>query len=311
VNKKDVDMWLRNSIKLDGMLNLDVKEHYSEIVKHLANHEAPLDYLVSGELAQIQTFGIPSISKLLHRTKQYEEHSVKRLDDTRAILTECMMDSVESPRGAHMVKHLNWIHSHYDISNDDYLYTLALFIVEPERWMNTFGYRALTEKEKQAGFLAFKSLGKAMNIENIPETREEFIVWYLNYRRQQMTFHPDNKSVTDGFINGVRDMFPFFLKPFIKSMILTLINDPEVLAATGQKEPKKIVQVMIRGLMTIRKVTQKFINPWQNQSFETSRLGQSYKSYPNGFQNCVLGPEKIVKNANGGCPYTKLKEMLK
>lgn len=312
-------MWLRNRKELDRLLALNIDENYSEVVRHLANHEAPLDYLISGELAQIQTFGIPTISKLLHRTKQYEEHGVKRLDDTRAILSECLMDSVESTRGEHMVKHLNWIHSHYEISNGDYLYTLALFIVEPERWMNSFGYRSLSEEEKYAGFLAFKSLGEAMHIKDIPQTRAEFVTWYLDYRRQYMTYHPDNKKVTDGFIDGVREMFPFYWKPFIKPMILTLINDNEVLQATGQKPPAKILQACIRGVMLLRKLSQKVINPWQTRSFETSRIGQFYKSYPGGYQNNVLGPEKIVKNlkdeksgkaVSSDCPYTKLKEMI-
>lgn len=63
-------MWLRNREELDRLLAQNIDENYSEVVRYLANHEAPLDYLISGELAQIQTFGIPTISKLLHRTKQ-------------------------------------------------------------------------------------------------------------------------------------------------------------------------------------------------------------------------------------------------
>ena len=296
-------MWLRNNKKIKALTAGKVELNYQEIVQYLANHDAPLDFLIAGELAQIQTFAIPSISSLLQRTKQYQNNGLKRLDDTRAILTECMSDSVESDRGQHMVKHLNWIHSHYDISNDDYLYTLALFIVEPARWMENFGYRTLTEAEKYAGYLAFKSLGEAMNIKDIPATRDEFIIWYHDYRHQHMVFHPDNKKVTDGLINGMKEMFPFFMKPLVRPLILTLINDPELLEATGQIPPNKIVQRCIRAFMVIRKYSQKVINPWQNTNFETSFLGQHYKSYPEGYQNNVLGPEKIVKNSTGGCPF--------
>lgn len=296
-------MCFRNNKELDKLAKLRVEEHYQGIVKYLANHDAPIDFLISGELAQIQTFAIPSISKLLQRTKQYQENGLKRLDDTRAILTECMTDSVQSSRGQHMVNHLNWIHDHYDISNDDYLYTLALFIVEPARWMEVFGYRPLTDREKYAGYLAFKSLGQAMRIKHIPESRDEFITWYQDYRAEHLAFHPDNKKVTDGLIEGMKEMFPFFIKPFVRPVILTLINDPELLAATGQKPPSKLVQKAIKGIMRLRRLSQKFINPWQKQSFETSYLGQHYKSYPGGYQSHVLGPEKIVKHTSGGCPF--------
>lgn len=296
-------MYLRNKKTLDKLGQGKVELHYQAIVKYLANHDAPIDFLISGELAQIQTFAIPSISKLLQRTRQYQDNGVKRLDDTRAILTECMTDSVESHRGQHMVKHLNWIHGHYDISNDDYLYTLALFIVEPARWMEKFGYRPLSNREKYAGFLAFKSLGEAMNIKHIPATRDEFVTWYQNYRRQHMTYHSDNKRVTDGLIKGMEDMFPFIFRPLIRPVILTLINDPELLVATGQVPPNKVVQKIIKGMMRIRRLSQRYINPWQKKSFESSYLGQYYKSYPSGYQNQVLGPEKVVKNANAGCPF--------
>jgi len=296
-------MFLRNKKELEKLEQGKVELQYQAIVKYLANHDAPIDYLISGELAQIQTFGIPSISKLLHRTKQYQNNGLKRLDDTRAILTECMTDSIESDRGQHMVKHLNWIHSHYEISNDDYLYTLALFIVEPARWMETFGYRPLTAREKYAGYLAFKSLGQAMGITDIPESRDAFVIWYQDYRRQHLTYHADNKEVTDALINAMKEMFPSILRPLVRPVILTLINDPELLVATGQKAPTKLTQIIIKGFMRIRRLSQKFINPWQNKSFETSYLGQHYKSYPKGYQSSILGPEKIVKNSTAGCPF--------
>ena len=296
-------MYLRNDKELRKLSQLNIEEHYQTIVKYLADHDAPIDYLISGELAQIQTFAIPSISKLLQQTKQYQNNGLKRLDDTRAILTECVTDSVESSRGQHMVKHLNWIHSHYEISNDDYLYTLALFIIEPVRWMETFGYRALTDREKYAGYLAFKSLGQAMGIQDIPESRDQFVAWYQNFRRQHMVYHPDNKKVTDGLISGMKEMFPFILRPLVRPVILTLINDPELLAATGQKPPTYIVQKFIRAIMFVRKGLQRYINPWQQKGFENSYLGQYYKSYPNGYQSSILGPEKIIKNSTGGCPF--------
>lgn len=296
-------MWLRTNKELSKLTLLSAEEHYQTIIKYLANHDAPLDYLISGELAQIHTFGIPSISKLLHRTKQYQKDGLKRLDDTRAIITECMTDSVGSERGQHMVKHLNWIHSHYEISNDDYLYTLALFIIEPPRWMEAFGYRLLTEHEKQAGYYAFRSLGEAMKIKNIPPSREEFVTWYQDYRREHMVYHPDNKYVTEGLIDGMKDMFPKLLRPLVKPIMLTLLNDEQLLLATGQKPPSKFVQKIIRGVMKVRAWSQQYINLWQHKSFESSQLGQHYKTYPNGYQNNILGPEKIVKSSQGGCPF--------
>ncbi|MGK0474703.1 MAG: hypothetical protein ACJAYV_000348 [Oleispira sp.] len=65
-------MWLRNTKELDKLSGQKIELNYHAVVKYLANHDAPIDYLISGELGQIQTFGIPSISLLLQRTKQYQ-----------------------------------------------------------------------------------------------------------------------------------------------------------------------------------------------------------------------------------------------
>lgn len=296
---------LRNNKPLNTLTSGEVNQHYHEIVSYLANHDAPLDYLIAGELAQIQTFGIPSISKTLRRTRQYQDKGTKRLDDTRAILVEIMKDTVHSDRGAHMVKHLNWIHSHYTISNDDYLYTLALFIVEPDRWMSSFGYRNLTDTERHAAYLEFRDLGIAMNIKNIPDSFDEFKAWYLDYRQQHLKHHPDNSVVAQGLIDGMKPMVPFILRPFIQSIMLVLINDDELLSAINMKKPGKITQLAVRSVMKIRAKILMVFNPWQNHAFEHGRIAQRYPSYPSGYEGENLGPEKLIKKAaiGSGCPF--------
>lgn len=296
---------LRNSKQLKKLQAGNIDQNYHELVRYLANHDAPLDYLIAGELAQIQTFGIPSISKILRRTKQYEDHGTKRLDDTRAILVEIMKDTVHSERGAHMVKHLNWIHGHYEISNDDYLYTLALFLIEPDRWMNTFGYRKLTDVERQAAYLDFKDLGTAMNIKGIPADFQSFSDWYQNYRQHNMQFHPDNKVVAQGLIDGMKPMVPFFLRPIIQPIMLTLLNDDELIDAIGMKRPSVLTRFAVKSLMKVRATVLKLFNPWQHKAFEYGRIAQHYPTYPEGYEGQLLGPEKVVRHAppGSGCPY--------
>lgn len=279
-----------------------VSENYHERMKYLANTDMPIDFLLAGELAQIQTFVIPSISRLLHRTKQYENAGTKRLDDTRAILTECMADTVHSNRGQTMVKQLNFIHSHYQISNDDYLYTLALFMVEPVRWCETFGYRRLSDSEKQALYLEFRDLGEAMNIQQIPPDFYAVKRWYEHYRRKHMAFDPANRAVTEGLIRGMQQMMPAGIQPLtnplLRVLVLTMINDDEALQALGIKPPSKAVQGVLRGVMKLRARFARRINIWQVFDYENSPIYRHYKSYPDGYQVCYLGPEKIISH---GC----------
>lgn len=48
---------------------------------------------------------------------------------------------------------MNDIHSQYQISNGDYLYTLMLFIAEPIKWINKYEWRVLDEREINVGEL--------------------------------------------------------------------------------------------------------------------------------------------------------------
>lgn len=301
----------RSNKKRQQLAGCPVAENYHERVKYLANTDMPIDFLLAGELAQIQTFAIPSISRLLHRTKQYEKAGTKRLDDTRAILTECMADTVHSERGQSMVEQLNFIHGHYNISNDDYLYTLALFMVEPVRWSEKFAYRRLTEDEKQALYREFCDLGKAMNIRDLPHSFDAMVCWYRNYRQQHLQFDPANKAVTDGLIKGMQEMMPRWLRPLtsplLRALILTLLDDPQLLAATGQKAPSAFVQRVIRTVMTLRQFWMKRVNIWQVFRYEDSFIYRHYKTYPGGYQAQCLGPDKIINRkpewAQAGCPF--------
>ena len=299
---------IRRKNTLQSLQQQAVSDNYQQRVKHLANIDMPLDFLLAGELAQIQTFGIPSISRLLHRTRQYEQAGTKRLDDTRAILTECIGDGVSSERGRFMVERLNFIHGHYCISNDDYLYTLALFMVEPVRWCQTFGYRRLDETERQALYLQFRELGEAMNIRNIPADYNAMEAWYLDYRRRHLAYDAANRAVTEGLIRGMQGMLPKLLQPLtrgaIRALILTLINDDELLAALGIKPVAAPLRWSIVALMKTRSWLFKWLNPWQLRPFEGSLIQRYYASYPRGFTPQCLGPEKIMRRATpDGCPH--------
>ena len=58
------------------------------------------------------------------------------------------------------LERMNFIHSHYQISNRDYLYVLAVFIVEPIVWIRKYGWRNPHPKEELAAYLRWKHIGK-------------------------------------------------------------------------------------------------------------------------------------------------------
>ena len=122
---------------------LDPEASFDEIASLVARHEFPWDYVQGTSIAFMRDYGVPSISRLLHRTAEFERHGVKRYDDTILIGEEATIDGIDSERGHAAVRRLNRIHGHYDIPNDEFAYVLATTIVGPVRWISAYGWRAV------------------------------------------------------------------------------------------------------------------------------------------------------------------------
>jgi hypothetical protein len=58
----------------------------------------------------------------------------------------------DGERHAKALGRVNWLHGQYNISNDDLLYTLSVFISAPERWLIKYDWRCLTELELTVTF---------------------------------------------------------------------------------------------------------------------------------------------------------------
>lgn len=119
-------------------------------------------------------FATPSVSKLLVSTREFMDRCPRRAEDTELILSE-MLDAyprIQNERrlNAHIsekdickqyerretsIKRLNELHGKYSISNEDYLYTLVLFVLEPIRWINSWEWRKLDIRETNASIYIY------------------------------------------------------------------------------------------------------------------------------------------------------------
>jgi len=273
---------------------LDEERDNQEIIITLSNHVFPVEVLLSVELAQLRTFTIPTISKTLHATRQYEDEGQRRLDDTRAILTELFT----SPRGtdAHdeMVKHLNAIHGLYKISNDDYLYTLSTFIFDPWRFIEKYGHRPLSPKEKRAIYLFYRELGESMGMRDIPESFDAFLKWREDYERRVQRHTTENEAVASGMLRAVEQLLPRPLRPLVEPLISALIDEPAFEAAIGIRPAPEPLRAAVRNILLLRREVCKFISFFEEQALWEHPLYKTYKSYPDGYDRLKLGPEKVL-----------------
>ncbi|KAJ5113213.1 hypothetical protein N7456_001747 [Penicillium angulare] len=170
-----------------------------DIQSGLAELEFPTIFSTSIFFALFKTYGTPSISKLLVTTGELRNptSASKRAADTGVLLTEIVLNKPKSIRNLDAIARMNWLHDRYrkagKIEDEDMLYTLSLFVLEPVRGVQRFEWRRLSDLEICALAVYWKSLGEAMDIpyEVLPSAKsgwedglhwlEELEIWSKAY----------------------------------------------------------------------------------------------------------------------------------
>jgi hypothetical protein len=268
------------------LAELDPVEDHQEIVYLLSSYEFPWDIERSLEFALFRTYAVPSISRLLYQTGQFTRRTRKRYDDTELIMYELSEHGYDSQRGRAALRRMNQMHGRYPISNEDYLYVLTTFIYEPIRWIDRFGWRPLTKKERLAMFHYYGQIGRRMNIKNIPEGYEEFEQFNINYERTHFQYAPSNYHI--GL--PTRDLFlgiylPKFLWPLAKPLIYAIMDEP-LLEAFGFPKPPPLLRRLLCGALKWRGKVLRWLPERQ-----TPHLGTQVKrpTYPEGYEIEELG----------------------
>lgn len=190
-------------------------QHAWEIQKALFSLEFPYIVDRAYQFALFRTYGIPTISKLLLATKEFStrERAPKREVDTVVIILEFVSCPPDSERACAAIARLNYIHGVYQragkISNDDMLYTLALFVGEPIKFIKKYEWREVTDLETCAMGTFWKAQGDAMHISYEPlegfktgwrdgiEWYEDLMRWTEKYEAAHMVPNQVNRDVAN------------------------------------------------------------------------------------------------------------------
>ncbi|PGH01480.1 hypothetical protein AJ79_07918 [Helicocarpus griseus UAMH5409] len=205
--------------------------------------EFPFMYLKALQFALFRTYGIPTISETLVRTGQFArpEFSMKRYADTGVLIAEFMGNAPSSARAHEAIARMNYLHSGYRMSgkilDDDMLYTLSLFAVEPIRFINTYEWRKASDMEVCAIGTFWKSVGDAMQIsfDHLPSSKtgwkdgihffEELKAWSLAYEAKTMVPSKWNKDNADQTVAVLLYDFPVIMRPLARNMVLYMMDD--------------------------------------------------------------------------------------
>ncbi|CAA7271254.1 unnamed protein product [Cyclocybe aegerita] len=237
-------------------------EEAQKIMHASALYDMPLLLNYALAFALFKTYGIPTISKLLKATKQLssQETISRRYADTEILISTwfgCPISgfldpqvaeknngrpdakAADDPRAMIALARVNYLHSQYKISNDDYLYTLALFILQPAIWAKQYGWRPLSPMEEDAFFIYWKEIGKRMGIHDIPESVQALAAWSDQYEKQYMVRDKVNREVAEYTLEELLVAAPEALgiKSFGRRVAVCLMDDITREAMLYEKQP--------------------------------------------------------------------------
>jgi hypothetical protein len=181
------------------------------------------------------------------------------------------------------------VHGRFSIANEDFLYVLSTFVFEPIRWIDRFGWRLLSENEKQGIFLFYRELGRRMNIKDIPQDFNSFEHYNSEYERDHFRYAEVNYHVG----SATRDLLlgfylPKFMWPFGKLFINALMDDP-LCESFGFYKPPALFKHIMKKLLKLRGKLLRYFPERRHP-----HLGTQVKrpTYPEGYNIEELGTFK-------------------
>ncbi|KAF2667636.1 hypothetical protein BT63DRAFT_426487 [Microthyrium microscopicum] len=259
----------------ETMKKMTLQEAY-EIQKVLFSQEFPFTAEKALQFALFRTYGIPSISTLLVKTRQLSTRSTvgKRYADTAVLIEEFMGNAPNHPRTIAAISRMNYLHAIYQkqnlISNDDLLYTLSLFALEPMRWFARYEWRSLNDLEKCAFGVFWKAQGDAMGIDmsclsskeagSGLEWMEKLEAWSDAYEEKAMVPGISNKTTADQTVAVLLWDVPSALHPFGRKVVSALM-DERLRKAMMYDAPPSWLQSTVEGALKGRAVFIRYLMP--------------------------------------------------
>ncbi|KAJ3562037.1 hypothetical protein NP233_g9826 [Leucocoprinus birnbaumii] len=204
-------------------------------------YDMPLVLNYSLAFALFKTYAIPSISRLLSATKQLKSSETisKRYADTELMIATWVGCPISGhtkddksdefdPRAMISLARVNQLHSKYNISNGDFLYTLILFAQEPATWARKYGWRELSPLEEYAYCIFWVEIGKRMGIQDIPGTPEEMRAWARAYEEEYMVPNIVNHEVAGYTTEELLYAVPtaFGIRDWVEGLTVCMLDEP-------------------------------------------------------------------------------------
>lgn len=279
-----------------------------DVLQELVEMEFPKLMGFSIVFALFKTYSLASVSSLLTTTGELSgpETASKRTADTGVLILEFCLNKPSSERSMEAIARMNYLHARYikagKISNDDLLFTLSLFALEPVRWISKYEWRALSDFECCASGTFWKAIGDRMEIDfSVLPSYEygwtdglhwlnEVQTWSELYERNNMLPADSNHRLALAHLDVIFLNIPDPVKSIGHYLVAAVVGE-RVQRAMMLPQPSWIAVQALDTIALLRKVAmrwlflprfewkrKKYISPAPQQNGRYS--AREYLSYP-------------------------------
>lgn len=272
--------------RLGYIASLDPVTQHCRIVYLMSAFEFPWDMTRALELALLRTFCAPRISRLLDATGEFRVRGQRRYDDTALLMAEMIRWGYDSPRGRMAIERMNQIHSRFRIANEDYLYVLSTFVLEPIRWIDAYGRRSLVHSERHGLFYFFRAVGQRMGLCDLPDSLAQMERMSRDYEQRYFVPAASNRRVVDAAIRMIEKWLPPGTRWLVRPTVCTLMDEPMRQAFELRAPPAWWDRTVRKALATRARVLA--LLPVQRRA-DFSQMDRT-RTYPEGYTIEALGP---------------------
>ncbi|KAJ3146345.1 hypothetical protein HK101_002341, partial [Irineochytrium annulatum] len=204
----------------------------------------------------------------------------------------------------------------FRLTPEEQVYVIAVLAVEPCRWVDRYGYRRLSEREKEATVTVWRDLGYRMGITNIPPTYNSLSSYLDAYEHLHAQPHPTSSTLAhEGIDRLIRACLPVVLTerlmPLARELARCLVDEntrkclrlpePHPVARWGCHAVLILHGLVVRHLMLPRaaKAPAAVASPARNLVVRLMPIASAHSS---SSSNTLAGSGKRQKPGSIGIP---------
>lgn len=260
--------------------------HVETVYRDLVMSRFVFESRLGHHLAFVRTFASPTVAGLLSHTGQLEREPHRRATDTALFMYELIHHGLDSPTGRRVVDRLNQMHHRWTITNDDYRWVLGTFAVLGTQVIDRYGWRRMTDDERQCTVDWYRELGTRMGVVDIPATYVEFERFFRDYELTHLR-RTDTGDRLMAVTRGVAlSPVPRLLRPAVLVLASVVVDEP-ARSAVGLPTPSRATTAAVHAALRLRGARQRRRTTTPPAWFIP---GESHEDYPDGYTVEDLGP---------------------